>query len=284
MSYCVTLTVHLFYLLFINSFSTSPLIFPFSLLFFPFFSFSHSHSSIPPIPPPSSHQLIYTYTMSFISLRSLSTRAIQITNNKNAALLNCTRLYTAASTPAKFATIDESARAQKQMAFGRDLSAAASNAHGELRFDWKKEEIDAIYHSPIMELLYHGVSLSFLVVLMMFSRVCFFFTFVRPCCFFVRWLSLQRVESRTALRFYFSVFFMFEGVRFYFVSHVILHSDRDTTITTKQIDRQETTTTTARNARVIIINIDSWIVVCGHGAEQHRKRALLFSSGVLSKT
>ncbi|KAF9148492.1 hypothetical protein BG015_009774 [Linnemannia schmuckeri] len=96
--------------------------------------------------------------MSFTSLRSLSTRAIQITNNKNAALLNCTRLYTAASTPAKFATIDESARVQKQMAFGRDLSAAANNAHGELRFDWKKEEIEAIYHSPIMELLYHGAN------------------------------------------------------------------------------------------------------------------------------
>jgi biotin synthase len=98
--------------------------------------------------------------MSFISLRSLSTRAIQISNtNKKNLLQSSTRLYTAASTPAKFATIDESARAQKQMAFGRELSAAASNAHGELRFDWKKEEIDAIYHSPIMELLYHGVSL-----------------------------------------------------------------------------------------------------------------------------
>ncbi|KAG0265095.1 hypothetical protein BGZ95_003425, partial [Linnemannia exigua] len=97
--------------------------------------------------------------MSFTSLRSLSARAIQINNTtKNAALLQCTRLYTAASTPAKFATIDESARAQKQIAFGRDISPAASNAHGELRFDWKKEEIDAIYHSPIMELLYHGAN------------------------------------------------------------------------------------------------------------------------------
>lgn len=140
--------------------------------------------------------------MSFISLRSLSTRAIQITNNKNAALLNCTRLYTAASTPAKFATIDESARAQKQMAFGRDLSAAANNAHGELRFDWKKEEIDAIYHSPIMELLYHGVSCcsSLSWCFLVFFYVCSSFLL------FVRWLSLQRVESRTALRFLFSVF------------------------------------------------------------------------------
>ncbi|KAG0294008.1 biotin synthase [Linnemannia gamsii] len=96
--------------------------------------------------------------MSFTSLRSLSTRAIQISNTKKNLLQSSTRLYTAASTPAKFATIDESARAQKQIAFGRELSAAANNAHGELRFDWKKEEIDAIYHSPIMELLYHGAN------------------------------------------------------------------------------------------------------------------------------
>lgn len=48
------------------------------------------------------------------------------------------------------------------MAFGREASAAAHNAHGELRYDWQKEEIDAIYHSPIMELLYHGVSLLLL--------------------------------------------------------------------------------------------------------------------------
>ncbi|KAF9396183.1 hypothetical protein BGX21_009626, partial [Mortierella sp. AD011] len=93
--------------------------------------------------------------MSFTSLRLLSSRAIQISHTKNAAF-QLSRAYTVASSPTKFATIDESARAQKQMAFGRELSAAALNAHGELRFDWKKEEIEAIYHSPIMELLYHG--------------------------------------------------------------------------------------------------------------------------------
>lgn len=117
--------------------------------------------------------------MSFTSLRSLSTRAIQISNTNKNLLQSSTRLYTAASTPAKFATIDESARAQKQIAFGRELSAAANNAHGELRFDWKKEEIDAIYHSPIMELLYHGVSL--LNVLLAVSRV--FFLCFYDCSF-----------------------------------------------------------------------------------------------------
>jgi biotin synthase len=139
--------------------------------------------------------------MSFTSLRSLSARAIQISNtNKNAALLQCTRLYTVASNPAKFATIDESTSAQKQMAFGRDLSGAASNAHGELRYDWKKEEIEAIYHSPIMELLYHGVSLLyslFLGALVAGSCCCsrlsffLFFPFV-SCLYSPCWLlSLQ---------------------------------------------------------------------------------------------
>ena len=95
--------------------------------------------------------------MSLTSLRSLSAGALKISHSKNAAY-QLSRAYTAASTPTKFATIDESPRAQKQMTYGRELSAAAASAHGELRFDWKKEEIDAIYHSPIMELLYHGVS------------------------------------------------------------------------------------------------------------------------------
>ncbi|KAF9427860.1 hypothetical protein BGZ76_002154, partial [Entomortierella beljakovae] len=91
----------------------------------------------------------------FASLRSVTSRTIQISRTNNAAL-QFGRAYTVVSHPAKFATIDESPRAQKQIAFGRELSAAALNAHGELRYDWKKEEIDAIYHSPIMELLYHG--------------------------------------------------------------------------------------------------------------------------------
>jgi hypothetical protein len=115
--------------------------------------------------------------MTLASLRALSSRAIRISHNNNAAF-QLSRAYTAASTPAKFATIDESPRAQKQMTFGRDLSAAASNAHGELRYDWKKEEIESIYHSPIMELLYHGVSRPHR------TRTRFFM------------LSLQRVPSR----------------------------------------------------------------------------------------
>ncbi|KAG0001195.1 biotin synthase, partial [Modicella reniformis] len=95
--------------------------------------------------------------MSFTSLRALSSRAIKISHANNAAF-RISRTYTTASNPAKFATIDESPRAQKQMTFGRELSAASLHAHGELRYDWKKEEIEAIYHAPIMELLYHGAN------------------------------------------------------------------------------------------------------------------------------
>ncbi|RCH91895.1 biotin synthase [Rhizopus stolonifer] len=36
------------------------------------------------------------------------------------------------------------------------LSAAAIHANGPMRNDWTREEIQAIYDSPLMELLYHG--------------------------------------------------------------------------------------------------------------------------------
>lgn len=202
--------------------------------------------------------------MSFISLRSLSTRAIQITNNKNAALLNYTRLYTAASTPTKFATIDESARAQKQMAFGRDLSAAANNAHGELRFDWKKEEIDAIYHSPIMELLYHGVScLSSLCwcFLVFFLRLFVVFAF---CSLAVT--SKGGKPNRSEI--FIFRFFYVRGVRFYFVGHMILHSDMDTTIATnrstdKRQQRQQHETRESSSSTLIHRSL-----FCGHNTTQ----------------
>ncbi|KAI8983018.1 biotin synthase [Pilobolus umbonatus] len=38
------------------------------------------------------------------------------------------------------------------------LSAAAAHAHGPMRNDWSREEIQSIYDSPLLDLLYHGVS------------------------------------------------------------------------------------------------------------------------------
>jgi biotin synthase len=38
--------------------------------------------------------------------------------------------------------------------------AAISSSNGELRFNWTKEEIQAIYDSPIMDLLFQAVSVS----------------------------------------------------------------------------------------------------------------------------
>lgn len=37
------------------------------------------------------------------------------------------------------------------------LSAAAIHARSPMRNDWSREEIQAIFDSPLMELLYHGV-------------------------------------------------------------------------------------------------------------------------------
>lgn len=40
------------------------------------------------------------------------------------------------------------------------LSAAALHAGSPMRNDWTREEIQAIYDSPLMDLLYYGVSIS----------------------------------------------------------------------------------------------------------------------------
>jgi hypothetical protein len=42
--------------------------------------------------------------------------------------------------------------------YTRPLPAAGLFATGQLRHDWTREEIKSIYDSPIMELLYFGVS------------------------------------------------------------------------------------------------------------------------------
>jgi biotin synthase len=39
------------------------------------------------------------------------------------------------------------------------LSAAALHAIGPMRNDWSRDEIQSIYDSPLMDLLYHGVSI-----------------------------------------------------------------------------------------------------------------------------
>lgn len=37
------------------------------------------------------------------------------------------------------------------------LSAAAFHANGPMRNDWSRDEIQSIYDSPLMDLLFHGV-------------------------------------------------------------------------------------------------------------------------------
>ena len=43
------------------------------------------------------------------------------------------------------------------------LSAAALHASGPMRNDWTRDEIQSVYDSPLMDLLYHGVSFFFLI-------------------------------------------------------------------------------------------------------------------------
>lgn len=43
------------------------------------------------------------------------------------------------------------------------LSAAALHASGPMRNDWTRDEIQSVYDSPLMDLLYHGVSFYFFV-------------------------------------------------------------------------------------------------------------------------
>ncbi|KAF9978618.1 biotin synthase [Actinomortierella ambigua] len=94
--------------------------------------------------------------MTLISLRILSSKAIKPATPRLAALSQTARWYTVASNPTQFASIDE--KTPLQPSFNQPLSAASQHAHGRLRYDWKKEEIEAIYHSPIMELLFHGAN------------------------------------------------------------------------------------------------------------------------------
>jgi biotin synthase len=54
----------------------------------------------------------------------------------------------------QFASVDGKAA----NAWGRAVSGAEKYAHGPIRNNWSREEVQEIFDSPIMELLYHGVS------------------------------------------------------------------------------------------------------------------------------
>jgi len=61
------------------------------------------------------------------------------------------RLYGTATTPARMASVTEA----KNVA-PKAVSAAALHASGPLRNDWKRDEIQAIFDSPLMDLLFYG--------------------------------------------------------------------------------------------------------------------------------
>lgn len=70
------------------------------------------------------------------------------------------RLYSTA-TPTRLASVQSTsstAAAAASTTAGPALSAAAIHASGPLRNDWTREEIQAIYDSPFMDLMYYGVS------------------------------------------------------------------------------------------------------------------------------
>lgn len=73
------------------------------------------------------------------------------------------RLYTTGTSPVRFASIDDKlspsvAKAAASVVGRGALSPAALHADGPLRNDWSRDEIQAIYDSPFMDLLYFGVS------------------------------------------------------------------------------------------------------------------------------
>ncbi|KAL1936332.1 hypothetical protein VTP01DRAFT_466 [Rhizomucor pusillus] len=68
------------------------------------------------------------------------------------------RLYSTA-TPTRLASVQSTsstAAAAASTTAGPALSAAAIHASGPLRNDWTREEIQAIYDSPFMDLMYYG--------------------------------------------------------------------------------------------------------------------------------
>lgn len=64
--------------------------------------------------------------------------------------LQSSRRHFTTSLPTQLAAVTEKTTAEA-------LSAAALHASGPMRNDWTREEIQSIYDSPLMDLLYHGV-------------------------------------------------------------------------------------------------------------------------------
>ncbi|OZJ05485.1 hypothetical protein BZG36_01622 [Bifiguratus adelaidae] len=62
-----------------------------------------------------------------------------------------TRLYTSTTKPARYAAVESAPVVTRT-----SVSAAAQHAEGPLRNDWTREEIQAIYNSPLMDLMFYA--------------------------------------------------------------------------------------------------------------------------------
>lgn len=65
--------------------------------------------------------------------------------------LHNSRRHLSTSLPSRLAAVTQKTAPEA-------LSAAALHASGPMRNDWTRDEIQSIYDSPLMDLLYHGVS------------------------------------------------------------------------------------------------------------------------------
>src|SRR5947209_4811378 len=102
--------------------------------------------------PPKKRVATYPKTMSVPNAFRLLTNPLRSSR----------RLYTTGTNPVRFASVDEklSPTVAKVVGAKGALSPAALHADGPLRNNWSRDEIQAIYDSPLMELLYFGVSAS----------------------------------------------------------------------------------------------------------------------------
>lgn len=67
--------------------------------------------------------------------------------------LQSSRRHFTTSLPTRLAAVTEKTTAEA-------LSAAAIHAGSPMRNDWSREEIQSIFDSPLMDLMYYGVSLK----------------------------------------------------------------------------------------------------------------------------
>ena len=76
--------------------------------------------------------------------------------------LRSARRFYGTATPTRLAAVAPQTTATNTQAAVQNtaapaISAAALHAGGPLRNDWSREEIQAIFDSPFMDLMYHGV-------------------------------------------------------------------------------------------------------------------------------